>query len=273
MQISNVMWIAAALLLSSAPAAAQCTKDTDCKGVRVCEGGRCVSPAPATPAPETRYSFAPDPVSGPEVSAPAPSLAAPAQAAAAPTVAASVESRPASGQWYRAYGSVAPIILPTGYGTTWGRIGSYWVDGDLELQTAKGIQIAGRFAARRGFHIGGFLSYYTEADYGNLAVGVSMKLGGPVGSRVFMSAVLDFGYYGSVVDGDHPYHGLAINPRFQVDVMTVRAGGFKWALFVAQGLEIVPYASTGWFDYDGDEAKLSFASLRPYLLLGTTFGG
>ena len=34
------------------PAYAQgCTKDTDCKGTRVCEGGRCVEPAPP-PAPE-----------------------------------------------------------------------------------------------------------------------------------------------------------------------------------------------------------------------------
>jgi hypothetical protein len=44
--------IALALLGAARPAYAQgCTKDTDCKGSRVCEGGRCVEPPPP-PAPE-----------------------------------------------------------------------------------------------------------------------------------------------------------------------------------------------------------------------------
>lgn len=33
------------------PAAAQCTKDTDCKGDRVCVDGKCQDPAPPAPAP------------------------------------------------------------------------------------------------------------------------------------------------------------------------------------------------------------------------------
>lgn len=43
-----------AILLLLAFAQSGCTKDTDCKGDRICEAGRCVSPqAPApTPAPE-----------------------------------------------------------------------------------------------------------------------------------------------------------------------------------------------------------------------------
>ena len=44
---------ASSVLLVSALANAQCTKDTDCKGDRVCEAGKCTSPVlpPAPPAP------------------------------------------------------------------------------------------------------------------------------------------------------------------------------------------------------------------------------
>ena len=58
------------VLLVASEAHAQCTKDTDCKGDRVCEGGACVA-APAAPQP-----------------APAPGAVVPAPAAPAPEVAA-----------------------------------------------------------------------------------------------------------------------------------------------------------------------------------------
>jgi hypothetical protein len=41
----------AAVFLVSALASAQCTKDTDCKGDRVCEAGKCTSPVALPPAP------------------------------------------------------------------------------------------------------------------------------------------------------------------------------------------------------------------------------
>lgn len=40
----------ATVLLVSALAHAQCTKDTDCKGDRVCDAGKCTSPLPPAPA-------------------------------------------------------------------------------------------------------------------------------------------------------------------------------------------------------------------------------
>ncbi len=42
---------AASVLLVTALASAQCTKDTDCKGDRVCEAGKCTSPVSLPPAP------------------------------------------------------------------------------------------------------------------------------------------------------------------------------------------------------------------------------
>jgi hypothetical protein len=67
----------AALLLSGA-AAAQCTMDTECKGDRVCEAGKCTAPLPPAPAP------APPP--GAEAPATDPSNPPPAVGAAAPPV-------------------------------------------------------------------------------------------------------------------------------------------------------------------------------------------
>jgi hypothetical protein len=49
----------AALLLVQSAAHAQCTKDTDCKGDRVCEAGKCTAPAPAAPAPAAPSDVAP----------------------------------------------------------------------------------------------------------------------------------------------------------------------------------------------------------------------
>jgi len=257
MRIANVMLIVSCLL-SSASAAAQCTKDTDCKGTRLCEVGRCVSPSSHAPAAT--------PTSAPNL------VAAPPPATPAPTVTTSV-SPPVARDWFKGYASLAPIILPKGYSTVWGHIGPDSYDGEIEMETANGIQIDGRYAVRRGFHIGGFLTYYTEGDFGSLAVGVSMKLGGPVGNHVFMSLVLDLGYQSRGIDMDDPFQGLLVSPRFQIDFMTVRAGGFKWALFVAQGIDVVPYASTGTIAYADEDMELSYASVRPYLLVGTTFGG
>jgi len=70
--------LAAALLFSSA-AQAQCTKDTDCAGARVCESNACVLPANATP------ESVPVPADAPAVT-PAPAAAPRAhEPAAAPT--------------------------------------------------------------------------------------------------------------------------------------------------------------------------------------------
>jgi hypothetical protein len=62
---------------------AQCTKDTDCKGERVCEAGACVTPA-LPPAPAAPVGAEAAPAAGPAV-APVPAAAAPA---APPPVAA-----------------------------------------------------------------------------------------------------------------------------------------------------------------------------------------
>jgi hypothetical protein len=65
-----------AFLLAPLAARAQCTKDTDCKGDRICEAGRCVSPAHSPAAATRAQPPAPPPIAPPPPPPPAP--AAPA---------------------------------------------------------------------------------------------------------------------------------------------------------------------------------------------------
>jgi hypothetical protein len=78
------------VLLVSALANAQCTKDTDCKGDRVCDGGKCTSPLPPAPAAPPGSDAAAPP--GSDAAAPpgpgATTDAAPADAQPAPAPAA-----------------------------------------------------------------------------------------------------------------------------------------------------------------------------------------
>lgn len=95
----------ALFVLSAASASAQCTKDTDCKGERVCEAGKCTLPAPtedaaAAPAVVAPAAAAAPPAGGGEASAvapaPEPPPAAPAAAPARPTAAAATTAAPLS---------------------------------------------------------------------------------------------------------------------------------------------------------------------------------
>lgn len=66
-------------MLSSVAARAQCTKDVDCKGDRVCEGGKCTSPAAAPPtAPPAATDAVPAEGAAPEGATPAPAEGSPA---------------------------------------------------------------------------------------------------------------------------------------------------------------------------------------------------
>lgn len=49
----RLLWLGSLLVVSIAGSAgAQCTKETDCKGDRVCEGGNCVSPTDGSGRPQ-----------------------------------------------------------------------------------------------------------------------------------------------------------------------------------------------------------------------------
>lgn len=65
--------LAASALAGPGAAYAQCTKDTECKGDRVCERGACVSPAERTqPPPPPQPEYTPPPPANPQPTHPAP---------------------------------------------------------------------------------------------------------------------------------------------------------------------------------------------------------
>src|SRR5687768_15836360 len=93
-QVRAILGGLAALLLHGV-AAAQCTKDTECKGDRVCDAGKCTSPLPAAPPPPPGPAAAPPPAGEPSA---APAGEPAAAAVAPPPAAQPVEPRPATAE-------------------------------------------------------------------------------------------------------------------------------------------------------------------------------
>jgi len=87
MVVSRCVWggvLAAVVLLLTSAAHAECTKDTDCKGDRICDAGVCQAPpvaaeaaAPAQPVPTTEAAAPPASAPVAPVPAPAPVVAKP----------------------------------------------------------------------------------------------------------------------------------------------------------------------------------------------------
>jgi hypothetical protein len=237
------------LAVSIPHAMAQCTKDTDCKGNRICEQGRCATVgAPSRPAP-TMTVAARQPVSP---SSPTSS----ASAEAAPTI----EEKATTG-WFRGYASISSQIGASGWGSVFVNDSGHVDRASADLGVAVGTRIAGLGVIRRRFHLGGFFSYLKD-DLETISFGLSMKFGGQLGDRIFLSGVIDLGYQRMNV-----FNGLILFPRAQIDILTIRAGGFKWALFGSLGTEVA-YGRA-----KEDSNSVHYCTIRPMVLLGTTFGG
>ena len=87
------------------PAWAGCAKDTDCKGDRICDGGRCVSPAAPGPAPAAPAPSAPP---APSVSPP-PASGSPSPAA--PPAPPLISTPPAGAPSAASPNAVAPVPM------------------------------------------------------------------------------------------------------------------------------------------------------------------
>src|SRR6185436_19383962 len=61
--MSHLLRVLVAVLILAVPgvALAQCTRDTDCKGDRVCERGNCITPAERAAPPRPEYTAPPPP--------------------------------------------------------------------------------------------------------------------------------------------------------------------------------------------------------------------
>ena len=92
-------WAGVAVLLSASLSHAQCTKDVDCKGERICQDGNCVAPPPgaAAPPPAASSETTPAPPAAPgaaPATAPLPPAAASYQAPVAGDVPAGAVQEP-----------------------------------------------------------------------------------------------------------------------------------------------------------------------------------
>ena len=301
--IGSVVSIAClvALLIGSHKAHAACTKDTDCKGDRICQDGRCTTLPPVVPTVASRASAAPviyipqvpQPVQAPQFTyaqpgaqhAPMimqPGAVAQAQAqmqAGAAGVAASYTPEPvgvsaptteAPLTWHRGY---AELSTPMNFQ---GWLGLYGGDGQMTSGFGAGVRVAGYYAGAR-VHVGGFLSYqtmdYTLEGYGsdeasNLAAGVALKFGGSVGQRLWMGLALDAGF-NALLKGDvfiYNHVGVHLYTGYCLDALLVGSGPFKMTLTTRLGMDLEPFMGSPSDNVDMWQVRLG-------LTVGVTFGG
>jgi hypothetical protein len=273
-----------------APAAhAQCTRDTECKGERICQHGQCVDPvAPRAPRQLT------SPVVGVSPAAWAPDglppRAAPVADAApepAPFVAAAPAPGPADrGSYFYESGHFASAGIASVHG--WGNIsGEYGGSVRLSGSGWGGTHLAGYGTIARGFQLGGYFAYLsgageltaegylpTKNDLALYGVGLSLKLGSGVGERVWVGAALDLGLTVMDIQGfDDTFLGIEVFPRIHVDVMLGRAGQLRFGLWSALGPRLVPFVGSTLATTDGGRLDISAWSANLQFLFGISLGG
>jgi hypothetical protein len=121
--------VGAAVVVCSVHARAQCTADVECKGDRICEGGKCVDPPPAPPPVTT--ALAPEAADVPATGAPvgAATASLPQQPSAPPRFVHHSAVMLRVGIVSAALAAVAGVVavgtyFKGGCGCGWGNIGS-----------------------------------------------------------------------------------------------------------------------------------------------------
>jgi hypothetical protein len=254
-------------------AEAQCSRDIECKGDRICVDGKCVDPSAATS--QSTAKQLPEyqqPADYPPV--PPPSGYWPASASdqsEAPVYDASGEGvRPL--RWYdTVYGHIALTMGFHGWGGG--------EDGDISGKLKTGLLLAGYIPVSPYLHVGGYFAYsnsdlegpdndyyyysYSEKTaFHHYSVGFSLKAGKRLTERLWLGFVGDLGLYEAVSEIGTQY-GSEVSPRIHLDLLALNVGSFKMGPFASLGPSIVPYA-------DGDGGRFHLIYIQ--LLLGITFG-
>jgi hypothetical protein len=283
--------LAAALATLVAQCArAQCTKDTDCKGDRVCQNGECVSqPAPA-PAPAPGY-VAPSP--GYTTAPPPPAI-----------------PRGPLSFFQTGYATVGLLLAFHGWGgyTLKDEVANDEEDGDLDNDFVPGFRIAGYGVLSESFHIGGYWTFFkadmtVDPDHGESMdvnvfenmLGLTMKFGARLNERIWLGGATDVGVLfskGEVSDWGEDLEmkataGLVLFPRVDLDVLIVDTGAFRLAFTAALGLFVSPingghpydtqdfedYYQDNWgIDFNGDDYPMRFWLISPSMMLALSLG-
>ena len=245
-------------------AQAQCTKDTDCKGDRVCRNGACEDPLPPAPTylPSADQPVAP--VTTPPAAYESKAVVAPTVPGAPflPNVTVAAVQQPTESQWSAGYAVIAGVASTHAFST------------EGREHAGGGGYAAGYWAPNPLFHLGGFFHFYEAYAYpsnsvqGSLAVhygvGASLKIGGCPSEHTWIGLVTDLGVH--IASGEHTKEGLHLFPRLEVDGQVGRNGRFKVGLFGSFG----PMVALGIGGYVGDESG-SMMALQG--LVGVMVGG
>jgi hypothetical protein len=235
--MSSKLLVAFALLASASQAHAQCTKDTDCKGDRICELGRCITPA-STPA---------------RVASPAPPVAPPQPQ----PVVVYLGARPRAPKAVGGYAAIAALFSFAGHG-------------DLhQIDWRPGVLVSGYGALTNRFHFGGYFafsetswstysvyerSYYTRT----YSTGIALKAGSWIGDRVWLGLQLEQGVRVFTATALETAVGTEVAPRLHVDALVLRRP-------VALGLSAAIGPQVIW---DATEKAVVFASATLGIVVG-----
>jgi hypothetical protein len=264
-------------LLWGSLAYAQCTKDTECKGDRICRSGACEDPVPAAPAnppgmgqpvapamvaPETP-SAASTPQSSPEMPL-FPDANAEQPTQVDDLAASDGVEEPAASHGFSIYGEMAGLVSFQS-----------WL-GDSREDAGYGFFVAGYWGRNPLFHVGAFFHYYQAHGYlddtalsryrygyvpthntPHLSTGVSLKIGGHASDRIWIGGVIDLGVHQAF--GSDSRSGAHFFPRIEVDAQVTRSGRFKLGLFASFGPMLAP--GLGDYVYDGEASLVSLQAL------------
>ncbi|MBI5502352.1 MAG: hypothetical protein HY907_19060 [Deltaproteobacteria bacterium] len=247
-EVLPLLLLIAAIATFPRPASAACVRDRECGGDQICDEGECIAP-PEAPAAAEPY-------------------------------------------WYASgYGTASGVLSLHGWGDAEDQESGYNWDGGPSPSTSDGfgggVHVAGYAVFTDFAHIGGYASFFrnTESfewasspsdgfahDVSLVGFGVSMKFGGHVGQRVFLSGAFDFGTNIAVSDLRGSTYGVQFFPRVSTDVLLLE----NFGMTVAIGPLIVPYA-VGMLpqgDSPGDDlVDARCWALYLQALVGFSFGG
>jgi len=226
--------------LASRPVAA-CTKDSECKGDRICEEGRCTAPStfPAEPAP--RLEAAPRPA--PRLEAPAPGSASGLEAqGSGPAQQPAPSAQQADLETIRRVVALHAQLTAQrrrretvigGYVATFFRH-DHSAFSDLKgIPGHSGMHLGGYRAFTNKFHLGGYFAYASVQETHLLSTGISLKAGSWIKDRVWLGLAFDHGI--EFTPQSRGFVLMQLSPRLHLDALMLKTPSFSLAASLAAG--------------------------------------
>jgi hypothetical protein len=176
---------------------------------------------------------------------------------------------------------------------------------DSTLKPTPGMRLAGYGVLSDAFQLGGYFSvrsgeleleddndaaeYYSvsmedESDVTLIGLGLTLKAGGMVASRLAMGFGLDVGLSLMKVEefedadlDEETLLGVELFPRLCLDIIVLDTGSFKMAIPISAGAVVVPIAGRTLMEEDEDdgvpEIKMRSWLVGPAFTVGIALGG